>query len=79
MTKLNYFSEKYNSIVDKKLRDSIRRNIINTFNITYATFLRWANGITVPNKRYHAAIAKIMGTDVSELFPTTNNHSELTC
>lgn len=72
------FSEKYNNIVDKKLRDNIRRTIISTFNITYATFLRWANGTTIPNKRYHANICRIMGMSESELFPTTDNKSDLT-
>ena len=71
------FSNKYNSIVDKKIRDNVRRTIITTFNITYATFLRWANGVTIPNKRYRAAIAAIMGMSVSELFPDTDNKSEV--
>ena len=70
------FSIKYNSIVDKKFRDNVRRTIISTFHITYPTFLRWANGTTTPNKRYHAAIAEIMGEDVAVLFPTkTDNKS----
>ena len=72
------FSEKYNSIIDKKNRDNIRRTIINTFNITYATFLRWSKGVTIPNIRYQSKIAEIMGTEVSELFPTENNNSEVT-
>ena len=72
------FSIKYNSIVDKKFRDNIRRTIISTFNITYTTFLRWANGVTIPNKRYRAAIAEIMGAEVSELFPVKDNNSEVT-
>ena len=72
------FSIKYNSIVDKKNRDNVRHTIINTSNITYATFLRWANGVTIPNKRYRATIAAIMGMSVSELFPGTDNNSEVT-
>lgn len=73
------FSELYNSMVNKKERDSIRHTIIQIIGISYPTFAKWAKGLVIPNKRYHAAIAKIMGTDVSELFPTTtNNHSELT-
>lgn len=71
------FSDKYNSIVDKKFRDNVRRKIIDTFNITYATFLRWANGVTIPNKRYRSTIADIMGVSVSELFPDTDNKSEV--
>jgi hypothetical protein len=67
------FSTMYNSIVDKKFRDKVRRTIISDFNITYATFLRWANGVTMPNKRYHAAIAEIMGVPVETLFPDTAN------
>ena len=67
------FSTKYNSIVDKKFRDKVRRTIISDFNITYATFLRWAKGITIPNKRYRAAIAEIMGVPVETLFPDTAN------
>ncbi len=75
------FSELYNSLVNKKERDSIRHTIIQTIGISYPTFAKWAKGLVIPNKRYHAAIAKIMGIDdVSELFPTTaNNYSELTC
>ncbi|MBQ3691537.1 MAG: hypothetical protein II937_16945 [Bacteroidales bacterium] len=72
------FSIKYNSILNKKNRDNVRRTIIATFGITYATFLRWANGVTIPPKRYQSTIAEIMGTEVSELFPTENNHSEVT-
>ena len=69
------FSNKYNSIVDKKFRDNVRHKIIDTINITYTTFLRWANGVTIPNKRYRSTIAAIMGVSVSELFPDTDNKS----
>ena len=63
------FSEIYNNIVDKKFRDNVRRTIISTFNITYATFQRWANGVTIPKKRYRAVIAEILGEEISTLFP----------
>lgn len=62
------FSNIYNGILDKKKRDFIRRSIIEAFNISYPTFRRWAIGITIPPKRYHNAIAGIMGVSVTELF-----------
>lgn len=69
------FSRKYNEILDKKKRDQIRRSIIAVFNITYPTFRRWAVGVTIPPKRYHVAIANIMGISVAELFPNTEKCS----
>ena len=79
MDKVTNFSSYFNSIVNKKTRTSLRNEIISRTGITYAGFRRWAKGICQVPKIYRDAIAKIMGTDVSELFPTTNNHSELTC
>lgn len=72
------FSIKYNKILNKSQRDEIRHAIIKVIGVSYPTFNRWANGVTIPNKRYHAAIAEIMGVSESELFPTTDNKSDLT-
>ena len=72
------FSETYQKIYDKKRKDFVRRTIIDVIGISYGTFRRWANGVTIPNKRYRAAIAAIMGMSVSELFPDTDNKSEVT-
>lgn len=72
------FVETYNKIVNKSRRDEIRHKIILAIGISYPTFNRWANGVREPNKRYHATIAAIMGMSVSELFPDTDNKSEVT-
>jgi transcriptional regulator with XRE-family HTH domain len=70
---------KYNAILNKNCRAQIRKKIAETFGVSSPTIFNWLSGRSVPPIRYRAAIAEIMGTDVSELFPTTtNNHSELT-
>lgn len=71
--------DKYNAILNKNARAEIRKKLAAVFGVSAPTIFNWLSGRSIPPKRYHAAIAKIMGTDVSELFPTTNNHSELTC
>lgn len=72
------FSETYQKIYDKKRKDFVRRTIIDVIGISYGTFRRWAMGETTPNKCYQPKIAEIMGGSVSELFPDTDNKSEVT-
>jgi len=72
------FTDYYQTIYDKKRKDFVRRTIINVIGISYGTFRRWANGEIIPNKCYQTKIAEIMGVEVSELFPNTNNNSEVT-
>lgn len=69
---------KYNNILNKKTRAEIRKRFVDCFGVSYPTIFSWLSGRTTPPNRYHSAIAEIMGTDVSELFPNTNNNSELT-
>ncbi len=69
---------KYNAILNKKERINIKKSMISLFGLSETTVTAWLCGIKEPNSRYHSAIAEIMGTDVSELFPNTNNNSELT-
>lgn len=64
------FLETYNKIINRKQRLGLRDRMINTFGISKGTFYKWTSGDIMPPKRYHAAIAEIMGEPVSVLFPT---------
>ncbi len=69
----------FKSILSKKKRAHIAEEMRATFEVSKSTVANWLNGRNTPSKIYWGKIAEIMGTDVSELFPTTtNNHSELT-
>ena len=78
MGKGNNFSTHYNSIVNKKERTELRNNIIAKTGISYGGFRCWIKGIYGVPTIYQSTIAEIMGTEVSELFPTENNNSEVT-
>ncbi|MBR4678216.1 MAG: hypothetical protein IKO99_09465 [Bacteroidales bacterium] len=78
MDKITNFSKHFNSVVNKKTRAELRNSIIDITGISYAGFRRWVNSICEVPKIYHTAIAEIMGAEVSELFPNTNNNSEVT-
>ena len=69
----------FKSILSKKKRSLIVRQMLDTFEVSKSTVANWLNGRNTPSQIYWGKIADIMGTDVSELFPTTNNQSELTC
>lgn len=69
------FVQNYNSIVNKKKRKNLQTQIIEITGISYGGLRNWIIGITPVPKRYHSAIAEIMGKPVAELFPATENHS----
>lgn len=78
MDKGNNFSTHYNSIVNKKERRELRNNIIAKTGISYGGFRCWIKGLYGVPMIYQSTIAEIMGVEVSELFPNTNNNSEVT-
>ena len=50
--------------------------MMNVFGISKGTFYKWTSGEIIPPKRYHNAIAEIMGAEVSELFPSEKTPTE---
>ena len=69
---------KFKSILSKKKRTEIRQQMLDTFEVSKSTVRNWLSGRNTPSKIYWGKIAEIMGAEVSELFPNTNNNSEVT-
>ena len=69
---------KYNAILNKNRRTEIKKQFSAVFGVSEPTIYNWLSGRSIPPKRYQSTIAEIMGTEVSELFPTENNNSEVT-
>lgn len=59
----------YKSILNKNRRAEIRKQLAEVFGLSDSTIFGWLGGRLDPPQRYHAAIAKIMGVEVSDLFP----------
>lgn len=71
-------AQKYKSILSKKKRTEIKNRMLAVFEVSNSTVRNWLSGRTTPPNYYWSAIAKIFGVSESELFPNTDNHSEVT-
>lgn len=76
-------AQKFQSILSKKKRANIARQMIIMFEVSKSTVSNWLHGRVIPPKIYWVAIADIFGEDIAVLFPndadnktssrTTNN------
>lgn len=65
---MNKLRKKYLSILNKKERLRIKREMAEQFGLSKVTIAAWLCGVKTPNERYHAAIAAIFGCSVNEIF-----------
>lgn len=71
-------AQKYKSILSKKKRTEIKNRMLVLFEVSDSTVRNWLSGRTTPPDYYWSAIATIFGVRESELFPDTDNKSQVT-
>lgn len=64
----NNIKKLYYSILSKKRRTAIRKEMQNVFEVSKTTISNWVNGRINPPEIYHEKIAEIFGVSVEELF-----------
>lgn len=70
-------AQTFSTVLSKKKRTEIKDRMLRTFEVSPSTVRNWLHGRTTPPHYYWSAIAVIFGVSVSELFPDTDNKSEV--